>query len=116
MSGAKAARAARPRDAGGGPRIERLGGKLNPRIAQNSPAIQAGATCLAGPRFGAWTAIRVDQSGKRIIAVCVCGSVRQIAVDALTDGQSQGCGCSATPRPKVAIERAQRLHDWRPKR
>ncbi len=53
---------------------------------------------VEGSRFGAWTAIRADPTGKRITCICSCGAARQIGLEALESGQSQGCGCNATPR------------------
>ena len=51
-----------------------------------------------GERFGAWTLVRVDDSGKRALVGCECGHHRQIAVEALTSGESGGCGCRLTPK------------------
>ena len=56
----------------------------------------------AGQKFGAWTVARVDPTGKRVTVICGCGAVGQIAADALVSGESKGCGCRLTPRPRVS--------------
>jgi hypothetical protein len=43
--------------------------------------------------FGAWTVRSVDESGRRAWAICRCGVVRQLALEALQSGESQSCGC-----------------------
>jgi hypothetical protein len=66
------------------------------------PEPRPDANGLAGRRFGAWTAVRTDQSGKRVTCICSCGVARLVAHDALLTGESRGCGCSETPIPKAA--------------
>jgi hypothetical protein len=51
-------------------------------------------------QFGAWTVARIDPTGKRVTVICQCGTTAQIAVDALISGESKGCGCRLTPRPR----------------
>jgi len=58
-------------------------------------------TIVPGQKFGAWTVARTDATGRRIWCICDCGTVRQIALGALEDGSSRGCGCNATPRPRA---------------
>jgi hypothetical protein len=55
-------------------------------------------TPQVGARFGAWALVSVDATGKRALCCCICGTVTTVAVDALTAGQSAGCGCRSTPR------------------
>jgi hypothetical protein len=55
----------------------------------------------AGQQFGAWTVALVDPTGKRATVICQCGTPGQIAVEALVAGESRGCGCRMTPRPRV---------------
>lgn len=66
-------------------------------LAQDDP--QADGLC--GRTFGAWTAVRADQTGKRVTVICGCGTLRQVALDALSDGSSTGCGCKVTPPGKT---------------
>jgi hypothetical protein len=49
-------------------------------------------------KFAAWTVALVDPTGKRVTVICQCGVAGQIAVDALSSGESKGCGCRLTPR------------------
>ena len=49
---------------------------------------------LAGRRFGSWTILAVDPTGKRVACRCVCGRVQQVAVAALQSGERRSCGCS----------------------
>jgi len=52
-----------------------------------------------GATFGSLTVAALDSTGKRATCLCSCGTVRQVAVDALLDGSSQGCGgCRPLPR------------------
>ena len=55
-----------------------------------------------GATFGSWTVASVDSLGRRAVCSCACGLVREVAVAALMDGSSVGCGCRATPRPSSA--------------
>ena len=57
-----------------------------------------------GQTFGAWIVAKVDPSGKRALCVCACGMAREVGAAALLNGESVGCGCSATPaiKPKGA--------------
>jgi hypothetical protein len=73
-------------------------------------------------QFGAWTVVKAD--GKRAVCRCRCGTVRAIAVDALTSGTSTSCGCAPLARDHAAARRAEAaqrqlrrdLRDWRPQR
>jgi hypothetical protein len=59
-----------------------------------------------GATFGSWKVAALDPTGKRATCLCSCGTARQIAIDALLDGSSQGCGgCKATPRPRAVAGR-----------
>jgi hypothetical protein len=61
---------------------------------------------LIGQTFGLWKIVGIDPTRKRISAACNCGTVRVVALDALTSGSLKGCGsCSwsrpARPQPRV---------------
>ena len=43
-------------------------------------------------QFGAWTVTRVDETGRRATCRCVCGTEREISVEALQAGESRSCG------------------------
>ena len=64
-------------------------------------------TIIAGQKFGAWTIARID--GRRIWCICDCGTIRQIAREALEDGSARGCGCRATPRPRARKNHRRRI-------
>ncbi len=52
-----------------------------------------------GARFGAWTVMEVDATGRRAVVRCACGVRRLVACEALLDGSTRGCGgCPQTPR------------------
>jgi hypothetical protein len=85
-----------------------------------------GGSLVIEGQFGAWRAISADPLGRRVTCICACGSIRQVATEALTNGESVGCGCSATPRPKrtarpgfaatfaeAELRAATRRHQWR---
>jgi hypothetical protein len=102
----RASKASRPAAAvsANGPHgsFDRLGDRITAEATQDRPNNQTDAV-LSGQRFGAWTAIKPDPTGKRISCVCACGTARQVAVDALFSGDSLGCGCAHTPRPKTFL-------------
>lgn len=55
---------------------------------------------IVGRTFAAWRVLRlVDATGKRATAICDCGAVREVTIEALITGASCGCGCLLTPRP-----------------
>jgi hypothetical protein len=54
-----------------------------------------------GQQFGAWTVAVIDGTQKRVTVICQCGATAQVAADALVSGESKGCGCRLTPRPRV---------------
>jgi hypothetical protein len=62
----------------------------------------ASARVASGTRYFAWTVVQPDATGRRIVCICSCGRVQQIARDALLSGESRGCGCRGTPRPALA--------------
>jgi hypothetical protein len=51
--------------------------------------------------YGAWTVLNADPGGRRVWVACRCGTVRQVALEALQSGDSQSCGCAnlASTRP-----------------
>ena len=51
---------------------------------------------ISGQRFGAFAAVKVDPTGHRVTCVCVCGTVRMVAREALEAGEIRGCGCRMT--------------------
>jgi len=55
-----------------------------------------------GRRYGAWTIVKATSpNGRRCLAACDCGSLREMATEALESGASLGCGgCKFTPRPR----------------
>ncbi len=73
-----------------------------PPQTSRPPAVAPGA------RFGRWTVLRIDSVGKRALARCGCGEVRQPAVSALRDGSvMRGCGsCSSSLEPTFAAHAA----------
>jgi hypothetical protein len=53
---------------------------------------------LTGRTFGAWRVASMDATGKRVLAVCVCGQARTLARGALIIGDARrGCGYVSTP-------------------
>lgn len=70
-----------------------------PAFIASEPSAQDGLS--PGARFAAWAVVRADPSGKQITVVCTCGQVAAVALEALLDGSSRGCGCTATPRAKA---------------
>jgi hypothetical protein len=78
---------------------------------------------LADKKFGAWTVMATDASGKRVTCHCVCGAVRAVSAEMLLSGSSTSCGCVALSRHYVeslraeaAQRRRRRERDWRPQR
>jgi hypothetical protein len=74
-------------------------------VAANQPASRCGGVAAeraveAGQQFGAWTVAMLDPSGKRATVICQCGTPGQVAADALLAGESRGCGCRLSPRPR----------------
>ena len=57
---------------------------------------------IEGQRFGSWTTVRSDPTGKRILCRCECKTARVIALDELLAGGSTGCGCRLTKRARGA--------------
>jgi hypothetical protein len=51
-------------------------------------------TVTIGQQFGSWEVLGLDATGRRAGCRCRCGTVRQVAVAALTDGTSRSCGCT----------------------
>jgi hypothetical protein len=48
---------------------------------------------IVGRKFGHWTAVQADTTGKRIHCRCVCGRVRMLGLDQLEAGAISSCGC-----------------------
>jgi len=78
---------------------------------------------IAGRRFGCWTAVGADATGKRIGCVCDCGRSQILALDALESGTTKSCGCARLSRDQAlalrreAERRLQRVDlEWRPGR
>jgi hypothetical protein len=44
----------------------------------------------AGRRYGAWVAIRVDETGKRVTLACTCGQIGVRSREALESGLTLG--------------------------
>ena len=64
--------------------------------------LEAEVVIAPGAVINSWTIAALDSTGKRALCSCACGTVREIAVAALMDGSSTGCGCRQTPRPRAA--------------
>ena len=78
---------------------------------------------IAGKKFGVWTVLSTDASGKRAVCRCMCGAVQVVSVEALSSGNSTSCGCAALSPEHVSALRAEAAHhrrqcdrDWRPQR
>jgi len=56
-------------------------------------------TVIEGAQFGAWAVVRLDRTLKRGVCACVCGTVRELSIEALTNGFTVGCGCRLTRSP-----------------
>ncbi len=69
---------------------------MSSRIENLAPIGDADFSVLAGRHFGAWVVARTDPTGRRALVVCKCGETRQVAIEALTVGESVGCGCRLT--------------------
>jgi hypothetical protein len=60
--------------------------------------------------FGLWTLIRLDGTAKRALCRCRCGTIREVALDALETGASKSCGCFLSAKPqRRAADRAASL-------
>jgi hypothetical protein len=64
-------------------------------------------TITIGQQFGAWEVLSLDATGRRAGCRCRCGTVREVAVAALTDGTSRSCGCARPTAEQVAALRAE---------
>ena len=70
----------------------------------SKPAPERPAEAVA--RFGRSTLIRLDASGRRALARCGCGTIRQLAVEAIGDGSvARGWGECAASLPTFTAER-----------
>ena len=76
-------------------------------------------TITIGACFGHWRVASV--TGRAATCQCRCGTVREVAVAALTSGESARCGCgplspSQLEQLRVSKEERQRQRDrdWRP--
>src|SRR5208337_3140979 len=61
-----------------------------------APVGKAAADDFVGRLYGAWVVAAVDAIGRRATVVCKCGETRQVAIEALTAGESVSCGCRLT--------------------
>src|SRR5208337_1941522 len=69
---------------------------MSSRNENLAPIGEAAANDFVGRLYGAWVVAAVDAFGRRATVVCKCGVARQIAIEALTAGESVGCGCRLT--------------------
>jgi hypothetical protein len=80
------------------------------------------AAITIGQQFGSWEVLGLDATGRRVGCRCSRGTVRQVAVAALTSGASTSCGCaplSAEQGDTLRAEAARRRWErdagtWRP--
>jgi hypothetical protein len=68
----------------------------------------------SGARFGCWTVIGSDPTGRRLWVRCICGAVRQVSRETLESGESVSCGCARSKNRREPSPRP--LPDWRPQR
>jgi hypothetical protein len=72
-------------------------------------------TSLTGQNFGHWRVLRTDESGKRVLACCACGAVRQLNLADLQAGTAaSSCGCqppSASEREALELHAARRAKE-----
>ena len=67
---------------------------------------------VPGTRFGHWVIVQI--TGRAALVQCRCGSVRRVALDALTSGTSVSCGCFGASRAvRKEAEARQRQRDQR---
>lgn len=78
-----------------------------------------GSDITPGARVGNWQVLGVD--GRRAHAICVCGTVRVLAIASLLDGSAApSCGCQQLSRQQIdaqwdeAERRRRELKSWRP--
>ncbi len=69
---------------------------MSSRNENLAPIGEAAANDFVGRLYGAWVVAAVDAFGRRATVVCKCGVARQVAINALTAGESVGCGCRLT--------------------
>jgi hypothetical protein len=65
-------------------------------------------------RYGHWTVLAADDSGKRITCRCRCGEIRVVALAALQNGSCTSCGCrpmSPAQREELRADRARHRAD-----
>ncbi len=55
---------------------------------------------LTGRTFGQWTVIRYA-GGKKYLAKCSCGTVREVNGNRLRTGKSKSCGCLGMGNPRI---------------
>jgi len=89
--------------------------------ADEAAAALAAAT-FGLQRYAHWSLLNY-LPGRRALARCRCGTVRQLSVDAIESGTAaESCGCVAPSKQQrqaqlaEMVESARRnmLHDWRP--
>lgn len=70
-----------------------------------APAGEGAAVPTELRRVGLWTILSADTLGKRLLAQCVCGQVREVNAAALEAGAVRSCGCRrATSAPDRRAE------------
>jgi hypothetical protein len=68
---------------------------------------------IIGRRFGHWTAVWTDATGKRIHCQCCCGRVRVLGLDQLEAGAISSCGCRPPSLQERVALRAERMRQAR---
>ena len=77
---------------------------------------------IPGQVIGNWRVLVAD--GRRITCICVCGTVRILAADAIITGTvTNSCGCRKVPEENLAFLRAaydarqrrREMQRWKPK-
>ena len=85
------------------------GADCNAQQLSNPSANQAeNKAPIIGRRFGHWTAVQTDATGKRIHAKCECGRIRVLGLDSLEAGETSSCGCQPPTLQDRAAFRAER--------
>jgi hypothetical protein len=79
-------------------------------------------TIIPGAPVGHWLVLAVDATGRRADCRCRCGTVREVSVAALVNGESTSCGCAPLTTPQLEALRQEagqelrrrELKNWRP--
>lgn len=62
---------------------------------------------ISGRKFGHWTAVEADATGKRVHCQCVCGRIRYLGIDELKAGAASSCGCQPPTDHEHLVQRAE---------